>query len=151
MSQTDLSKHIVLYADDDPDDLMLVTEAFNRYADNVKMVTATDGKEAISYLENLSDHEPAPCLIILDINMPRLNGKEALKKIRQIQRFQNIPVVLFTTSSFHADKEFALQHNAAFITKPLDVRHLEIIADQFIDHCTDEIKKSLKRKISEGI
>ena len=151
MSQTDLSKHVVLYADDDPDDLMLVTEAFNRYADNVKMVTATDGKEAISYLENLSDHEPAPCLIILDINMPRLNGKEALKKIRQIQRFQNIPVVLFTTSSFHADKEFALQHNAAFITKPLDVRHLEIIADQFIDHCTDEIKKSLKRKISEGI
>ncbi len=151
MSQTDLNKHIVLYADDDPDDLMLVTEAFYRYADKVKMVTATDGKEALTYLENLSDNDPAPCLIILDINMPRLNGKEALKKIRQIQRFLNIPVVLFTTSSFHSDKEFATQHNAAFITKPLDVRHLEIIADQFIDHCTDEIKKSLNRKIGHGI
>ena len=151
MSQTDYPKHVVLYADDDPDDLMLVTEAFNRYADNVEMVTATDGKEAVSYLENLSDLDPAPCLIILDINMPRLNGKEALKKIRQIQRFENIPVVLFTTSSFHADKEFAAQHKAAFITKPLDVRHLEIISDQFIDHCTDEIKRSLHRKIGQGI
>ena len=151
MSQTDYPKHVVLYADDDPDDLMLVTEAFNRYADNVEMVTATDGKEAVSYLENLSDMDPAPCLIILDINMPRLNGKEALKKIRQIQRFENIPVVLFTTSSFHADKEFAAQHKAAFITKPLDVRHLEIIADQFIDHCTDEITRSLHRNIGQGI
>lgn len=151
MHQTDLSKHIVLYADDDPDDLMLVTEAFNRYANNVKMVTASDGKEALSFLENLSEKDPSPCLIILDINMPRLNGKEALKKIRQIKRFQNIPVVLFTTSSFHADKEFASQHNASFITKPLDVRHLEMIADQFIDHCSDDIKKNISRNIGQNI
>jgi CheY-like chemotaxis protein len=149
MSKINPSKHIVLYADDDPDDLMLVKEAFTRYSDNVEVVTVCDGKEALCYLESLNPLDSAPCLIILDINMPRLNGKEALKSIRKLTRFEAIPIVLFTTSSFHADREFANNYKAGFITKPLDVRQLEIIADQFVDHCTDEIKKSLKKKINE--
>jgi CheY-like chemotaxis protein len=139
----------VLYADDDPDDLMLVKEAFTRYSDNVEVVTATDGEQAVSYLSSLDHFEPAPCLIILDINMPRLDGKEALKRIRTLQRFNDIPVVLFTTSSYTVDREFARQHKAGFITKPLDVRQIESIADQFVQHCTDEIKKSIRKQQSQ--
>lgn len=140
-------KHIVLYADDDPDDLALVQEAFEKYADNVDVVTVSDGFEAISYLNGLDHFEPAPCLIILDINMPRMNGKEALQKIRNLQRFEGIPVVLFTTSSFLLDKDFATKYAAGFITKPLDSRQIKIIAEQFVSHCTDEIKKSIQRKM----
>jgi len=149
MTQTNTRKHVVLYADDDPDDLMLVKEAFTRYSDNVEVVTATDGEQAISFLAGLDHFDPAPCLIILDINMPRLDGKEALKRIRSLQRFQEIPVVLFTTSSYTVDREFARQHKAGFITKPLDVRQIESIADQFVQHCTDEIKKSLGKQQSQ--
>jgi CheY-like chemotaxis protein len=149
MTQTNTRKHVVLYADDDPDDLMLVREAFTRYSDNVEVVTATDGEQAVSYLASLDHFEPAPCLIILDINMPRLDGKEALKKIRTLQRFNDIPVVLFTTSSYTVDREFARQHQAGFITKPLDVRQIESIADQFVQHCTDEIKKSIRKQQSQ--
>jgi CheY-like chemotaxis protein len=149
MTQTNTRKHVVLYADDDPDDLMLVKEAFDRYADNVEVVTTTDGEQALSYLASLDHFEPAPCLIILDINMPRLDGKEALKKLRTLPRYADIPVVLFTTSSYTLDREFARQHKAGFITKPLDVRQIESIADQFVQHCTDEIKKNIRKQQSQ--
>jgi CheY-like chemotaxis protein len=149
MTHTNSRKHVVLYADDDPDDLMLVKEAFDRYADNVEVVTTTDGEQALSYLSGLDHFDPAPCLIILDINMPRLDGKEALIKIRTMPRYAEIPVVLFTTSSYTLDRDFARQHKAGFITKPLDVRQIESIADQFVQHCTDEIKKSIRKQQSQ--
>jgi len=138
-------KNIVLYADDDPDDLMLVKDAFSKYSQNIEVVTASDGAEALSYLKNLSYSDSAPCLIILDINMPRLNGKEALINIRNMKRFEDIPVVLFTTSSQPADKTFANAYNAGFLKKPIDISQMEIITDQFIQHCADEVRKKVGR------
>ncbi len=143
------AKSIILYADDDIDDLQLVQDAFAQYNDHVEVVTATDGVKALSYIESISAYDPAPCLIILDINMPRMNGKEVLMNIREMDRFKDIPVILFTTSSQPQDKAFAAQNKAGFITKPLDIRQMEIITDQFINHCTDEVKRHLKRKISD--
>jgi CheY-like chemotaxis protein len=138
-------KNIVLYADDDPDDLMLVTDAFYRYTQNIEVVTASDGAEALSYLKNLTSIDSMPCLIILDINMPRLNGKEALMNIRSMKRFEEIPVVLFTTSSQPSDKTFANTYNAGFLKKPIDISQMEIITDQFIQHCAEEVRKKLGR------
>ena len=147
MTQSMPPRHIVLYADDDIDDLQLVKEAFDQYASNVDVVTVRDGVEAVSYLEALSDLDPSPCLIILDINMPRMDGKQALKNIRKIERLEGIPVVMFTTSSMSIDRNFAEEYKAGFLTKPIDVRQMEVIADIFIEHCTDEIKKNIQRKI----
>jgi CheY-like chemotaxis protein len=140
-----LPKNIVLYADDDPDDLMLVKDAFSRYSQSIEVVTASDGIEALSYLKNLSSFDTTPCLIILDINMPRLNGKEALKDIRSMKRFEDIPVVLFTTSSQPTDKTFASTYNAGFLKKPIDISQMEIITDQFIQHCAEEVRKKIGR------
>lgn len=144
MTEPKLPKHIILYADDDMDDLQLVKEAFTQYANNVEVVTVRDGVEALSYLNNISDGELAPCLIILDINMPKMTGKEALMKLRQLERFKNIPAMLFTTSSMVLDKDFATKYNAGFITKPIDVRQMEVITDKFINHCTQEVQKHLR-------
>lgn len=142
-------KHIVLYADDDEDDLMLVQEAFASYAANVEVITASDGTEALLFLENLSPLDPTPCLIILDVNMPRMNGKEALREIRKRERFEETPVALFTTSSLLLDKAFATKYKASFVTKPIDVTQMALIADQFIENCTDEIKKNIQRRLGE--
>jgi len=142
-----LPKNVVLYADDDIDDLQLIKEAFSPYSDNVELITVSDGLEAVTYLENIPLHQPTPCLIILDINMPRMDGKEALKTIRDINRFEEIPAILFTTSSQSKDKEFAKIYNAGFLTKPIDYHQVDKIAGQFIDHCSDEIKKQLLRDI----
>jgi CheY-like chemotaxis protein len=139
-------KNIVFYADDDTDDLDLVQDAFGRYTNNVEVVTAKDGVQAITYLQSLQEDTPAPCLIILDINMPLLNGKDVLRKIKEIPPLASVPVVLFTTSSSPLDKEFAKKYNAGFITKPLDVAQMEIITNLFIDHCSDEIKKNIRKQ-----
>jgi CheY-like chemotaxis protein len=147
MTKATPPKHIVLYADDDNDDLMLVQEAFANNTNNVEVITANDGTEALAYLSNLDQLDPAPCLIILDVNMPRLNGKDTLREIRNMDRFENIPVILFTTSSLLLDKTFAEKYKAGFITKPLDVKQMSIIANEFVEHCTDEIKKDIRRRM----
>lgn len=144
MTKSISPKNIVFYADDDLDDLELVKEAFERYSKNVEVITATDGSKALSHLGNLKKYETLPCLIILDVNMPVLNGKEVLLRLREMDHLQDIPVVLFTTSSQPLDKNFAMRYNAGFITKPIDVKQMTFIADQFIEHCTDEVKSRIR-------
>jgi CheY-like chemotaxis protein len=147
MVNTTTPKNIVFYADDDVDDLELVQDAFDRYTNNVKVVTAKDGLQAISYLQSLREHKTIPCLIILDINMPLLNGRDVLKKIKGMSHLASVPVVLFSTSSSPLDKEFAKKYDAGFITKPLDVSQMEIITELFVDHCNDEIKRKIRRHL----
>lgn len=148
MTQTPAPRHLVLYADDDKDDIKFVEEAFSENILNIELVSVEDGQKAIDYLEGLTIMDANPCLIILDINMPRLNGKEALIAIRGMERFKNTPIVLFSTSSLHQDKQFAIKNAAGFITKPLDSRQMQLITDQFIEHCEDEIKRTIQRRFN---
>jgi CheY-like chemotaxis protein len=147
MTKSITPKNLVLYADDDQDDLVLVEQSFSQYSNNVEVITFMDGHNTIRFLEKLPDGHPEPCLIILDINMPGLNGKEVLIRLRRISRFQGTPVVLFTTSSLPLDKEFALRYDAGLITKPLDLKQMELITYQFIDHCDEETKKKIRKEI----
>lgn len=140
-------KNVVLYADDDPDDLQLVQEAFAHYANDVSVLTASNGEEAIRCLEKLTDSDAVPCLVILDINMPVLDGKQALVRMRNSPRMKDIPVVLFTTSSMPADNQFATQYKAGFITKPLNFKQMEMITDQFISHCAQEVREKIRRQL----
>ena len=145
MTNSTTSRNIVFYADDDLDDLDLVKEAFAQYSKNVEVLTATDGSKALAYLSNLKKYDTLPCLIILDVNMPVINGKETLLRLREMEHFQDIPIVLFTTSSQPLDKNFARKYNAGFITKPIDVKQMEVIADQFIEHCAEAVKIKIRR------
>jgi CheY-like chemotaxis protein len=144
MANSISEKNIILYADDDEDDLLLVKDAFNKYASFIEVVTVGNGNQVLLYLATLSSDDPAPCLIILDINMPLLNGKEVLKKIRAMERFKHVPVVLFSTSTQHYEKKFAEDHNASFIPKPVDMKELERITDKFIDKCSMDIRNTLR-------
>ena len=72
------TKHVVLYADDDSDDQQLIKQAFQQYDSNILVQSASNGEEALIHLKNLDLQHHRPCLIILDINMPKMNGKEAL-------------------------------------------------------------------------
>ena len=147
MTKSIIPKNIVFYADDDLDDLELVKEAFAQYSKSVEVMTATDGSKALSHLSNLKKYDALPCLIILDINMPVINGKEVLLHLREMDHFQEVPVVIFSTSSQPADKNFAKRYNAGFITKPIDVKQMSFIAEQFIEHCTDEVKNKIREQM----
>jgi CheY-like chemotaxis protein len=77
--------------------------------------------------------------------MPKMDGKECLKKIRRISRIENVPVVLFTTSISDRDKEFAKSFNVGFVTKPLSASQMELITQELIGHCIDDVRKIIGR------
>ena len=137
-------KHLVLYADDDVDDIAFVKEAFEEYSSLIELIAFKEGGELLHYLEKLTPMHPQPCLIILDVNMPGLDGKQTLQQLREKEDFKTIPVVLFTTSTLPSEMALAKSLGAGFVTKPLHARQISMIADQFIEHCTDEMKQRFK-------
>ena len=134
---------LVLYADDDPDDIDLVRDVFLDYP-GVKLITFGDGRELLKYVEQRDLDGPMPCLVILDINMPRLNGKKTLQVLRETPGFENIPAVLFSTSSQPGDTAFAQSLNAGFVTKPLHTDQIDQIGEHLIKHCSDEVRQRLR-------
>lgn len=87
---------IVFYADDDPEDCMLFTEALQQIDSDLKAVIAKDGKEALAILETT---QLLPDYIFLDINMPLVNGKQCLIHIKKNPKLKNIPVIMYSTTS----------------------------------------------------
>src|SRR3712207_6429370 len=93
-----LSKHLsVFYVDDDPDDQYMVKETICDIMPLAQVLTANNGIDALHYLLSLSK-EQLPHLIIMDMNMPRMDGREAVTHIQADHTLKNIPLVLFTTS-----------------------------------------------------
>ena len=137
----------ILYADDDIDDLQLVEEAFSTYSPSVQLITTKDGVEALTHLFDLKDQDLVPCLVILDINMPRMSGKEVLIKLRQTPDFADVPVILFTTSSMPLDVDFSQKYRAGFLTKPVDIRQMDEITAKFIGTCSEEVRNSIRRTV----
>ena len=135
------TKFVILYAEDDPDDVQLVRDCFKSYSDVVEILHAENGQEALNSLSNLEANGIRPCLIILDINMPYMDGRDTLIRIKNNNAYKNIPVVLFTTSNSALDKAFAKKWGADFITKPLKYEEVENLAKEFIKRCSDELDR----------
>ena len=116
---------IILMADDDPDDRMLTQDAFEeaRLVNDLHFVE--DGEQLMDYLWRRADYSellktPLPNLILLDLNMPKKDGREALKEIKSDPRLRRIPIVVLTTSKAEQDilRTYDLGANS-FITKPV--------------------------------
>lgn len=111
-------------ADDDDDDFLLTQKALKQSKLLNTLVRVNDGEELVEYLlkEGKYEHEETlrPGLILLDLNMPRKDGREALKEIKEHESLRDIPVVVFTTSKAEEDvyRTYQLGVNS-FITKPV--------------------------------
>jgi len=117
--------------DDDIDDREIFTLALKDIDSSIKCTTAKDGAEALDFIENNKDF--IPDFIFLDLNMPRINGKECLVEMRKIARLQNMPIYIYTTSSSDKDKLELLNMGATgFITKPYTIKKLVEILSQII-------------------
>ena len=130
-----MRKHTILWADDDPDDLLLMREILVQSEDKFNLVEVNDGKEALSFLEAAKYDHSLPCLIILDINMPVLDGKETLTRIKKDPALQHIPVVMFTTSNSELDKLFCQRLGTKMITKPPSYTVLEKTITGLLNFC----------------
>ncbi|MCX6212890.1 response regulator [Spirosoma sp.] len=116
----------VFVADDDEDDRFLLRIAFDKCCPETKVSFAVDG---LDLLQSLDESALQPCLIILDLNMPRLDGFESLKILRASQAYQQVPIVVFSTSAETGDLQKAKQLGANdYIVKPLTINRLDQMA-----------------------
>ena len=108
----------VLMADDDAEDCLLATEAFADSGSNATFSCVQDGFELMEYLTCCGDRR-LPDLILLDLNMPRKDGRKALLEIKSEPALHHIPIIILTTSREEKDIAFTMQAGAeSFITKP---------------------------------
>jgi CheY-like chemotaxis protein len=112
------SSKIVLYADDDIDDKEWVTDACRDANSTLEWKFVENGREVLKYLESNGDKE-IPSLIVLDLNMPELDGRQTLKALKTHPSYHKIPVAVVTTSSSRIDYDVCRKLGAAvFLTKP---------------------------------
>ena len=129
------AEYIIVLADDDLDDQTIIKEIFSLHTDSITILNVLNGVETVRLLERLQDKDIYPCLIILDINMPKMDGRETLRHLRAQEKLRDIPVVLFSTSQNENDKQFAKRHGASYITKPFSYRNMEEVVKGFINQC----------------
>ncbi len=118
----------VLLVEDNPGDVRLTREAFRDVNRLVRLHVATDGVEAMAFLNRTDGHEsaPRPALVLLDLNLPRMDGREVLGRIKANEDLKTIPTVIVTTSDIPADVliSYRLQANA-YLRKPIELDAFE--------------------------
>lgn len=126
----------VLCVDDDPDDRDMVSLTINDLDTSLKVITAADGMEALTYLSLAKKEDKLPCLVILDINMPRMNGRQTLAAIRMDQQLSKMPVVVFSTSNNPEDQQWCEDFGVELVKKPSTMFHMQDQFKRLLSHCS---------------
>ena len=131
MSQIQPREVEVLLVEDDPGDVVLVKEAFKDFKLRNNLHCVSDGEEALRFLRGEGEHAgaPRPDLVLLDLNLPRMDGREVLRAVKGDEALRSIPIVVLTTSEAEEDvlRSYDLHANA-YVTKPVDFeRFIEVV------------------------
>jgi len=124
------SRTTILCAEDDPDDQALLRDAFAEVEQSGDLRFVEDGEELLDYLRGKGRFDaggsaPSPALVIVDLNMPRVNGREAIVEIRSDEALRSLPIVVMTTSSAPDDIRMAYAAGAnSYIVKPVSFHDL---------------------------
>jgi CheY-like chemotaxis protein len=129
---------IILLVDDDPDDADLFWEALDQITCEVCLVRAGNGKEALQYLYL---HQPLPSLIVMDLNMPVMDGKETINEILKERKFKGIPIVVLSTSRSEQDQQFFDQRHLAYFSKPASSAELTKIVRELVAVCLQRFEE----------
>ncbi|MCM3661822.1 response regulator [Georgenia satyanarayanai] len=121
----------VLLVEDDPGDVLMTEEAFADYKVANQLTVVADGESAMAYLRKEGEYAdaPTPDLVLLDLNLPRMDGREVLGELKADPELRRIPVVVLTTSDAEEDilRSYNLHANA-YVTKPVDFeRFIEVV------------------------
>lgn len=130
-------RRTVLLVEDEPGDVLLLREAFSGARGLIELALAEDGEKALSFLRRDHALEPGgpPCLVLLDLNLPRKDGFQVLRELRGDPRLRCLPVVVLTTSASEADVQRAYSLGAnCFFTKPSSMEGLTALARLIEEH-----------------
>jgi chemotaxis family two-component system response regulator Rcp1 len=139
----------VLLVEDSPGDVRLTKEAFRDANAPVHLHVASDGVEAMAFLRQEGDHidAPRPDFILLDLNLPKMDGREVLAHIKDDQSFKTIPTVILTTSEAEADivRSYQLQANA-YLSKPVQLDAFESLVKSISDFWLTRVRLPKQRR-----
>jgi CheY-like chemotaxis protein len=133
----------VLLVEDDPGDVLMTQEAFEEHKMRNELSVVTDGEEAIAYLRKEGKFTGAktPDLILLDLNLPRRDGRQVLAEIKGDPELCQIPVVVLTTSQAEEDVLRSYQlHANAYVTKPVDFERFISVVKQIDEFFVSVVK-----------
>ncbi|MER5453663.1 response regulator [Micromonospora sp. NPDC002389] len=133
----------VLLVEDDPGDVLMTREAFEEHKLRNRLNVVSDGAEALAYLRREGEYADAqmPDLILLDLNLPRRDGREVLKEIKKDEQLCRIPVVVLTTSQADEDILRSYQlHANAYVTKPVDFERFITVVRQIDEFFVSVVK-----------
>jgi CheY-like chemotaxis protein len=133
----------VLLVEDDPGDVLMTREAFTEHRLRNRLNVVSDGDEALSYLRQEGTYQdaPRPDLILLDLNLPRRDGRQVLEEIKSDPELRRIPVVVLTTSQADEDILRSYQlHANAYVTKPVDFERFVGVVKQIDDFFVSVVK-----------
>jgi two-component system, chemotaxis family, response regulator Rcp1 len=140
----------VLLVEDSPGDVRLTKEAFREASTSIHLSVVSDGVEAMAFLrhEGLHIHAPRPDLILLDLNLPKMDGREVLALIKQDARLKMIPTVILTTSVAEADiaQSYELQVNC-YVSKPAQWDAFASLVKNIIEFWLGKVKLPQKRPV----
>jgi chemotaxis family two-component system response regulator Rcp1 len=139
----------VLLVEDSPGDVRLTQEAFRDANSSIHLSVATDGVEAMAFLKHTGTHanSPRPDLILLDLNLPRMDGREVLAHIKENENLKTIPTVILTTSDAQSDivRSYQLQANC-YLTKPVQLDAFEALVKSINDFWLTKAKLPRQRQ-----
>ena len=126
----------VLLVEDDPGDVLMTREAFEDYKVHNQLHVVNDGEQAMAFLRQEGEYagRPRPDLVLLDLNLPRMDGRQVLHAIKSDPELSSIPVVVLTTSEAEDDvlRSYSLHANA-YVTKPVDFERFIDVVRQIDD------------------
>lgn len=126
---------LILLGEDDEDDQELLTEIFSSIDQSYGLLFVNNGKEILNTLAKM-EPGPKPCMLILDYNLPELNGAEILKELQNYRGFDRVPKIIWSTSSSAGSRETCLGLGATeYIIKPSTTEELEKIARYMLSFC----------------
>lgn len=128
---------VILCVDDDEDDLFFIKEIIESQGHTFEIKEARNGLDALNYLQEGQKKNEMPCLIIMDMNMPRMDGRQTISKIRENKELARIPIVVFTTSSNTAHQKYFETQGINFITKPFDYKVFTKEIINLLAYCAD--------------
>jgi CheY-like chemotaxis protein len=125
---------LILIGEDDKDDEELLKEIFNSVDDSFSIVFINNGQQVLTYLQNLRRN--LPCLILLDYNMPVLNGADILEALKKDARYNHVPKLIWSTSTSETFKKICLQAGANdYLVKPSNMTELTEMVRHMISFC----------------
>lgn len=132
---------IILHIDDDQDDRFLVKQAITSIDKSIILREAHDGRKAIEFLNQAKLFGDLPSMIILDINMPVMDGYDTYKEINKDPVLSIIPIVIFTTSSDNKELQYWKERNIVIVTKPASFDEFTISVKKLLVHSNPTVKK----------